>query len=56
MASPHTEQALDVIVIGAGFGGCYSLHILRREGFKTLVLEASNALGGVWSLNVRETN
>lgn len=47
-----TVQDLDVVVVGAGFGGCYLLHLLRKNGFKTRVLEAGTTLGGVWCWNV----
>ncbi len=43
---------LDVLVIGAGFGGCYSLHKLRQAGFKVHVFEAAAYLGGVWHWNL----
>jgi cation diffusion facilitator CzcD-associated flavoprotein CzcO len=49
---PSVEQELDVVVVGAGFGGCYLLHSLRENGFKIKVLEAGAALGGVWNWNV----
>lgn len=39
----------DVVVVGAGFGGCYLLHLLREKGFSTVVIEASKRLGGVWA-------
>ena len=44
---------LDALVVGAGFGGCYLLHVLRKAGFNTKVLEAGTTLGGVWAWNVR---
>ena len=50
------QQDLDVIVVGAGFGGCYLLHLLRQNGFKTQVLEAGTAIGGVWCWNVRRNS
>lgn len=46
------EQELDVIVVGAGFGGCHLLHNLRKNGFSVKVLEAGRTLGGVWCWNV----
>ena len=46
---PHT--AVDVIVIGAGFAGLYSLHLLRGMGWKVRVLEAAADVGGVWYWN-----
>ena len=42
-APPET----DVLVVGAGFGGCYLLHLLRKNGFKVTLLEAGTMLGGV---------
>lgn len=41
----------DAIVIGGGFGGCYSLYRLRRLGLKTTLLEAGADFGGVWYWN-----
>jgi len=46
----HTPH-YDAIVIGAGFGGCYSLYKLRKLGFSTHLFEAGSALGGVWHWN-----
>ena len=50
------SNEVDVLVVGAGFGGCYLLHILRKNGFKTKVLEAGSTLGGVWCWNVSFDN
>lgn len=50
-ANGNTTQELDVVVIGAGFGGCVLLHLLRQKGFKTKVLEAATEIGGVWAWN-----
>ena len=56
MAYPKVSQPtdLDVVVIGAGFSGCYLLHKLRRQGFRAQVLEAGTTIGGVWCWNVRQ--
>ena len=51
MTAPK-EQEVDVVVVGAGFGGCYLLHILRQQGFRVKVLEAGQTIGGVWCWNV----
>ena len=48
--SPKARD-VDVLIIGAGFGGCYSLHKSRELGLTTHVFEASDSLGGVWSWN-----
>ncbi|CAK7232060.1 hypothetical protein SCUCBS95973_008134 [Sporothrix curviconia] len=42
---------VDVLIIGAGFGGCYSLYRLRQQGFSTHLFEAGSTLGGVWHWN-----
>ncbi|KAK2739523.1 hypothetical protein FQN55_009399 [Onygenales sp. PD_40] len=42
---------LDVVVVGGGFSGCYLLHKLREQGFRTCVIEAASGLGGVWQWN-----
>lgn len=48
----HQEpRDFDAVVIGGGFGGCYSLYKLRNEGFSTHLIEAGSALGGVWHWN-----
>jgi cation diffusion facilitator CzcD-associated flavoprotein CzcO len=44
-------RELDVLIIGAGFGGCYSLYKLRRQGFNVHAFEAGSYLGGVWHWN-----
>jgi len=43
---------VDVMIVGAGFGGVYLLHKLRDElGFKCKVYEAGAELGGIWHWN-----
>lgn len=42
---------VDVLIVGAGFGGCYLLHLLREQGLQVKVFEATGDLGGVWSQN-----
>lgn len=42
---------VDVVVVGAGFGGVYQLHRLRDLGFSVTVFEAESDLGGVWNAN-----
>lgn len=46
-----TSIESDAIVIGGGFGGCYSLYRLRKMGLKTTLLEAGSDFGGVWYWN-----
>ena len=38
----------EVIVIGAGFAGMYTLHRLRNLGLRVRVLEAGDGVGGTW--------
>ena len=49
--SPATANIIDqdVVIVGGGFGGCYLLHLLRKQGFATKLLEAGSRLGGVWA-------
>ena len=42
---------LDVVVVGAGMAGLYSLHHLRELGFSAIVLEAGGGVGGTWYWN-----
>lgn len=42
---------VDVVVVGAGFGGLRSLHALRKLGKTVQVIEASDDVGGVWYAN-----
>ncbi|EGP92026.1 uncharacterized protein MYCGRDRAFT_31519 [Zymoseptoria tritici IPO323] len=48
-----TEQAPDndVLIIGAGLSGIFSLYRMRGLGFKARVLEAGSAEGGTWYWN-----
>ncbi len=44
-------QHYDAIVVGAGFGGMYSLYRLRERGLSVRVLEAGKDVGGTWYWN-----
>ncbi|KAH6972850.1 cyclopentanone monooxygenase [Ilyonectria sp. MPI-CAGE-AT-0026] len=55
-AKPFTNgdsgaRELDVLIIGAGFGGCYALYKLRKLGLNVHVFDAASYLGGVWHWN-----
>lgn len=40
---------VDVLIVGAGFGGVYLLHKLRDEyGMNVKIFEAGKDLGGIW--------
>ena len=47
-ANNHIDLELDVLVVGAGFAGCYLLFRLRQEGFNVKIVEAGSDLGGIW--------
>ncbi|KAN0089643.1 cyclopentanone monooxygenase [Hyaloscypha variabilis] len=51
MGSAKPLGELDVLIIGAGFGGCYSLYKLRQLGLNVHVFDAGSYLGGVWHWN-----
>ena len=43
---------LDVLIVGAGFGGVYTLYKLRDElGLKAKIFEAGTDIGGIWHWN-----
>jgi cation diffusion facilitator CzcD-associated flavoprotein CzcO len=42
---------LDVLVIGAGFGGMYALHKMREKGLTARGIEAGKDVGGTWYWN-----
>lgn len=42
---------LDLIIVGAGFGGLYMLHQARAAGLSAQVLEAASGVGGTWEAN-----
>lgn len=45
------DDRFDAIVVGAGFAGMYSLHVLRGLGISTRVIEAGSDVGGTWYWN-----
>ncbi|THV05889.1 FAD/NAD(P)-binding domain-containing protein [Dendrothele bispora CBS 962.96] len=42
---------VDALIVGAGFGGVYSLIQLRKLGLNAKIFEAGSDLGGVWYWN-----
>ena len=44
----HIDHDLDVLVVGAGFAGCYLLYKLRKQNFIVKIIEAGSDLGGIW--------
>src|ERR1700722_5353080 len=46
------DEALDVVVIGAGFAGMYALHKFRDQlGLATIAFEGGDGVGGTWYWN-----
>ncbi|MFT6582221.1 MAG: cyclohexanone monooxygenase [Alphaproteobacteria bacterium] len=41
----------DVVIVGAGFGGLYSLHRLREHDLTAIAFEAGDDVGGTWYWN-----
>ncbi len=50
-AAAAPPEAVDVVVVGAGFAGMYLLHRLRGLGVSTRVFEAASGVGGTWWWN-----
>jgi cyclohexanone monooxygenase len=42
---------IDVVIVGAGFGGMYMLHRLRGLGMSAVVFEVAAGVGGTWYWN-----
>ncbi|MEO1235082.1 MAG: NAD(P)/FAD-dependent oxidoreductase [Myxococcota bacterium] len=45
------DERVDVAIVGAGFAGLGAALRLREAGFRILVLEADEGLGGTWRAN-----
>src|SRR5688572_11930619 len=45
------QQQVDVVVVGAGFGGLYTIHKLRGLGLSVRAFEAGDDVGGTWYWN-----
>jgi cyclohexanone monooxygenase len=42
---------VDVVIVGAGFGGMYMLHRLRGLGLSAVVFDVASGVGGTWYWN-----
>jgi len=45
------QGAVDVVIVGAGWGGMYLLYRLRKAGFSVQVFETGSNVGGTWYWN-----
>ncbi|HEY4172416.1 MAG TPA: NAD(P)/FAD-dependent oxidoreductase, partial [Rhodopila sp.] len=44
-------KQIDVVIVGAGFGGMYMLHRLRGLGMSAIVFDIATGVGGTWYWN-----
>jgi cation diffusion facilitator CzcD-associated flavoprotein CzcO len=52
---PYADDLdIDVLIVGAGFGGAYSLYEMRKQGYSTVLFDAGTSFGGTWRWNVRK--
>jgi len=51
MADQSNALDADVIVVGAGMSGLYTLKVLREQGLRVIVLEKGSGVGGTWYWN-----
>jgi cation diffusion facilitator CzcD-associated flavoprotein CzcO len=51
--SAHTleQRRFDAIIVGAGVGGLYAIHRLRKLGLSVRAFEAGDGVGGTWYWN-----
>lgn len=47
----RAPRRFDVVVVGAGFAGVYTLYKLNQLGLSAIVLEAGSGVGGTWFWN-----
>ncbi len=47
----HTEEQVDIAIIGAGWAGMFMLYRARKLGLKARVYEAGPEVGGTWYWN-----
>ncbi|OZI16774.1 flavin-containing monooxygenase [Bordetella genomosp. 7] len=48
-SAPH--ESVDVLVVGAGFGGLYAIYRMRALGLRVRCIEAADGVGGTWYWN-----
>jgi cyclohexanone monooxygenase len=51
MSSAIPPRAVDLLIVGAGFGGLCMLHRARQRGLSAQVLEGAPSVGGTWYHN-----
>jgi cation diffusion facilitator CzcD-associated flavoprotein CzcO len=49
---PYADNLdIDVLIVGAGFGGSYALYEMRKQGYSTVLYDAGLSFGGTWRWN-----
>ncbi|KAF2121245.1 putative cyclohexanone monooxygenase [Lophiotrema nucula] len=48
-STPETHH--DALVVGTGFGGLYSIHLLKQLGLKVKAIDSASDVGGTWFWN-----
>ncbi|MGY9015107.1 MAG: flavin-containing monooxygenase, partial [Rhodospirillales bacterium] len=51
MSKYQNVSSLDVLIVGAGFGGIYMLHKLRELGLSAKIVDVASGVGGTWFWN-----
>jgi len=46
-----TAERVDVLIVGAGFGGLYAIYRMRQLGLRVRCIEAADGVGGTWFWN-----
>ena len=47
----ESMRTFDAVVVGAGFAGMYMLYRLREHGYRAVVFERADGVGGTWYWN-----
>ncbi|RSL74161.1 hypothetical protein CEP53_000504 [Fusarium sp. AF-6] len=50
--NPHSGKQVDVLIVGAGFGGIGQAYALRNHGLSIKVIDSLHDIGGTWLTNV----
>ena len=50
-AQPRASELLDLVVVGAGVSGIYSVYRARQRGWSVRAFEAGTGVGGAWYWN-----
>ncbi|WP_157792960.1 flavin-containing monooxygenase [Bordetella genomosp. 8] len=46
-----SAEHVDILIVGAGFGGLYAIHRMRKLGLQVRCIEAASGVGGTWFWN-----